>query len=317
MPARSSPPRIEIGTWPSPIVRLDRVSEETACELYVKVEDAAAWSGNKVRKLEYLLADARPSHPVVTAGVGTSVWTAAVAYYAHLLGFEAVVGLAGPVPDPLRAMYARLGTRVITARRDAALPLVALQARRVAGRAARWLPFGGSGGVGDFGSAQAGSEIAAAVADGTAPRPRAIFVASGTGGSAGGVAAGLGAAGLGATVIAVRAAPWPLGTGSLVRVRARRALRALTKVGLARPHHVLGPIEAESRFFAPGYARSNSPTDEAVALGDEAGLVVERTYGGKALAAAVAAARRGMPGPLLMLLTSPSVQVPPDLAHIR
>ena len=58
MPA--APPRIPLALAPTPIMKLDRLSRRLGVELYVKRDDLTGLleSGNKVRKLEFLVGDA-------------------------------------------------------------------------------------------------------------------------------------------------------------------------------------------------------------------------------------------------------------------
>ena len=54
-------PKVKIGFFPTPLHRLDRLSEKLGVEIYLKRDDLTGISqfgGNKMRKLEYLMADA-------------------------------------------------------------------------------------------------------------------------------------------------------------------------------------------------------------------------------------------------------------------
>ena len=54
-------PRVKLGLFPTPIHRLDRVSSLLHTNVYIKRDDltGVGLGGNKVRKLEFLLADAQ------------------------------------------------------------------------------------------------------------------------------------------------------------------------------------------------------------------------------------------------------------------
>ena len=57
-----SKPRCELGFFPTPLHRLDRLSEDLGIDLYMKRDDLTGRSlfgGNKIRKLEYLIGDVR------------------------------------------------------------------------------------------------------------------------------------------------------------------------------------------------------------------------------------------------------------------
>lgn len=54
-------PKVKLGFFPTPLHRLDRLSEKLGVEIYLKRDDLTGISqfgGNKMRKLEYLMADA-------------------------------------------------------------------------------------------------------------------------------------------------------------------------------------------------------------------------------------------------------------------
>lgn len=55
-------PKEQLGFFPTPFYRLDRLSEELGVNLFIKRDDFTGmnlFGGNKVRKLEYLLGEAK------------------------------------------------------------------------------------------------------------------------------------------------------------------------------------------------------------------------------------------------------------------
>jgi L-cysteate sulfo-lyase len=57
-------PKVQLGFFPTPLHRLDRLSEQLGVELYIKRDDftgISLFGGNKIRKLEYLIGDAEAS----------------------------------------------------------------------------------------------------------------------------------------------------------------------------------------------------------------------------------------------------------------
>jgi len=279
---------------------MDRASASLGREIWVKVEEeCGAWGGNKVRKLEFILAAAKRDRveTLVSYGAGTSNWTAALAHHAPAFTIDVVVGLAGPVPPSYRRVYEGTGATVVHSERVEALPLVRTRARLVAGRHARSIPMGGSG-YGDIGCVHVGSEIARAIEVGAAPRPDAVFVAVGTAGTAAGTSVGLAIAGHQVPVVGVKVAPWPFGT--LGRTR-RHAHRLLRRFGRNAPFDIKGDV----RFFQPGYARPNPASLEAAEIARLDGIELDGTYAAKAFASLVETARIGRGGPLLFIHTSP------------
>ncbi len=98
MPSLADYPRVELTFGPSPVHRLERLSEHLggAVEIWAKREDCnsgLAYGGNKVRKLEYLAADAleRGCDTLVSIGGVQSNHTRQVAAVAARLGLGCVL----------------------------------------------------------------------------------------------------------------------------------------------------------------------------------------------------------------------------------
>lgn len=268
-------------------------------EVWAKLEEeCGTWGGNKVRKLEYILGRARADgiRKLVSFGAGSSNWTSALAFHGTQQGFEVEVVVSGnEVPTDYRKLYAAVHVPVRQVGR-LAFPLKVARGRLRGERdGVRHLPPGGTGREGNLGSLHAGREIAVAIAAGELPRPTKIFVATGTGGTAAGLALGAAQQGLALDVVCVRVAPLPYGTVG----RARRSMRSIV------PAATSGKLERDDRFFAPGYARPNEASLEATRIASIDGLRLDETYAAKAFAALVAHARADLPGPVLFLHTSP------------
>ncbi len=86
-------PRRRLAFWPSPVHPLPRLSEELGLEVWAKRDDIAsglAFGGNKVRKLEWLAADAvaQGCDTLVSIGNVQSNHTRQVAAVAAVLGMK-------------------------------------------------------------------------------------------------------------------------------------------------------------------------------------------------------------------------------------
>lgn len=98
----ASLPRLPLGLFPTPLVRLDRLGADLGIELWMKRDDCTglALGGNKTRKLEFILADARARgyETLVTTGPVTSNHTMMTAMAARRAGFavHCVIGGARP-----------------------------------------------------------------------------------------------------------------------------------------------------------------------------------------------------------------------------
>ena len=55
-------PKVSLGFYPTPLHKLETLSQETGVNLYIKREDfsgVSLFGGNKIRKLEYILGAAK------------------------------------------------------------------------------------------------------------------------------------------------------------------------------------------------------------------------------------------------------------------
>ena len=89
--------KISLGLFPTPMYRLPNLSRELGCNLWIKRDDmnGVALGGNKVRKLEYLLADAKNQgyDLVMTTGQAQSNHAMLTAACARKLGMDCVLVL--------------------------------------------------------------------------------------------------------------------------------------------------------------------------------------------------------------------------------
>ena len=98
------PKRIPLGNLPTPIHKLETLSKDLGVELYVKRDDMTGMelSGNKVRKLEFLLAEAleKGADTVVTCGGVQSNHCRATAAACVKLGLKSHLILRTKTPAP-------------------------------------------------------------------------------------------------------------------------------------------------------------------------------------------------------------------------
>ncbi|MFB6346474.1 MAG: D-cysteine desulfhydrase family protein [bacterium] len=99
-------PRTRFATLPTPIEKAERLSEALGGpEIYVKRDDMTgrAMGGNKIRKLEYLIADAlrQDADVVVTTGGPQSNCVRSTATTAKHVGLDTVAVMYGTRPDKL------------------------------------------------------------------------------------------------------------------------------------------------------------------------------------------------------------------------
>ncbi len=168
------PRRIPIARTPTPLEPLKRLRDEWGVELYVKRDDltGSTLSGNKIRKLEYLFAEAieQGCDTVITCGAVTSNHARATAIAARTFGLECHLVLAG---DPPGAAAGNLqldllsGATVNYISRDdySARVEEILEETKAAlsqhGKKAYAIPTGGSNSTGLFGYVSAANELKA------------------------------------------------------------------------------------------------------------------------------------------------------------
>ena len=307
---RETLPRVELCRPPTPVRRLPGL--EDGRELWLKddARSAPRWGGNKPRKLEWILGDARARgrRTILTfGGLGTNHGLA-TALHAREVGIRTVLALVDqPRDEHVEAQLARIrasGARVhvthTTARTALAVPyLIARYARPY------WLPPGGSSPLGALGFVEAALELAAQIEAGELPEPEGIAIALGSGGSAAGLVAGLRLAGLRTRVHAVLVNDKLKLTESVLLRLAWRALALLERRGADVGGVDLDPgrLEIVHGFLGDGYGHPTAAADAAIRRAAETErLALEPVYTGKALAAVLAGAIPG-DGPLLFWQT--------------
>jgi D-cysteine desulfhydrase len=289
-------PHLPLSERPTPVRQLSGLG------IWVKEDGAfgsGGWGGNKVRKLEWLLPDARRRgrRSILTfGGLGTN-WGLATALYGREHGIATALALVDqPIDEHVEAQLARLaasGARIhrtrTKARTVAALPwLLARNAR--GGRPPYLLPAGGSSAVGVLGYVEAGLEIAAQVEAGLMPEPAQVVVAVGTGGTAAGLALGFQLAGLRTGVVGVVVNDQlRLDPATIARL-ARRTSALLARRGANLDGHQLDPgrLELTREEIGAGYGHRTEAGERGTAAAAADGLPLDPVYTAKAMAGLLA-----------------------------
>jgi len=305
-------PLVELAGLPTPVRRLDGLATRIgAASLWLKDDGPSSphYGGNKVRKLELLLAAARADNArtVMTFGYAGSNHATATAVHAARLGMRSISIL---LPQQ-NAAYLRKNL-LVSASVSAELheypsrialyagsALTLLRHRLREGRSPTIVAPGGSSALGTVGFVNAAFELAAQVEAGLLPMPATIYAAGGSLGTVVGLGIGLAALGAPTRVVAVRVVDERF-------VNPSRALALWRKtVALLRGHDVSFPdvgdpgdrISFRSEFFGGLYARVTPEAEEARRLAhDSEGLALDITYTAKALACLIADARAGRLG---------------------
>ena len=200
--------KLRLAHVPTPLWRNDGLDALVGAEVWVKRDDMTGGveAGNKIRKLEYLLAEARAcgAAAVVTCGGLQSNHARATAILARQLGMRAILFLrcSASLPPSTERGNAFLDAlagaeiRFITAeqyRERNALMADAAAELAAGGEQAYVIPEGGSSGLGALGYVDAMAELREQLDAGLSGAPRefdAVVHACGSGGTAAGVALG-------------------------------------------------------------------------------------------------------------------------------
>ena len=307
--ALSDHPRHPLLLGPSPVHRLERLTAHLGgAQLWAKREDCnsgIAFGGNKVRKLEYLAADAlaQGCDTLVSIGGVQSNHTRAVAGVAARLGLKCVLLQESWVDWP-DAVYDRVGNILLSRLMGADVRLVradfgigfkeswerALAEIEAAGGKPYAIPAGASDHpLGGLGFANWAREVE------EQERALAVFfdtvvVCSVTGSTQAGMIAGFAASDRPRRVIGIDASARPADTrGQVLRI----AQRTGKLLGLERD---LTPddVELDERYHAGTYGIPDEGTLEAMRLaaGLE-GMITDPVYEGKSMAGMVDLVTRG------------------------
>ena len=295
-PELSGLPYHRIGTYPSPLTPLERISRLMgASGIWVKRDDqiSRACGGNKARKLEWLLGDAlsRKAEAVLTLGVVGSNHVLATAIHGAAAGLR-VEAVTFPGPEGARAdarshVAETHGAILHHVSRGAAVPWAVARRRLFARRnKTAYIAGGGSSAIGGLGYVDAAFELAHQIAEGVMPQPTAIFVAAGTGGTLAGLVLGCRLAGLRSRVVGVRVVDRLVCNRRAVCSQANATLSLLKKRGLKARVQPIKPADFTllHHAFGDGYGIPTRASERATAALRELERVpLEPIYTGKAM----------------------------------
>lgn len=210
----NEPKRIPLGHLPTPIHKLEKLTSLfDGPELYVKRDDLTGigMSGNKVRKLEYLLADAKEqgADTLITCGGIQSNHARATAIATAQSGLTSVLILWGQrvtpydgnvLLDKLAGAEIRLVTERQYAQRIDQIMEEVAEELRGQGRRPYVIPEGGSNPMGVWGYIRASQEIADQLEE-MALQIDVVVTAVGSGGTQAGLLVGGKLCGLGPRVV--------------------------------------------------------------------------------------------------------------------
>lgn len=294
-------PRTPLVTLPTPLDVAARLGDALGLDLFIKRDDLTGLGlgGNKLRKLEFILAEALAAgaDTLMTTGGAQSNHARLTAAVAARAGLSCELFLKG---EPTST---RIGNLLLDTLFGAEIHFcgvigydeidarMAARAEELAkaGRKAVAIPLGGATGIGTLGYVVAFRELLDQVAAVRGDRPMTVVVAGGTGSTAAGLI--LGAAQWAPTTrFLVVSASWK--SDILTAEIHRCAADSAALLGLPEPS--LDGVEVTDAFVGPGYAQ---PSEAGIAAilktARTEGIVLDATYTGKAMSGLVAMAAAG------------------------
>ncbi len=303
-------PRLPLGTFPTPLVALERLSVHLGVDLWMKRDDCTgvALGGNKTRKLEYVLADARARgfSSIVTPGPLTSNHTMMTAAACRRAGFDVHCVVAGAAPASAAGWSGNLllldylGAHLHFVPMDFANPgpddgaRIDLRCREVTSATGGYfVPGGGTMPAAEPGYMQCIAEIAAQ-RDGRFDFDH-VVVAYGTGSTVTGLLLGLALGGFAARV-------HPIAIGTRYAVEAAFRMTPPATLFLESAAHFALPLTAADvppheivyGFGEEGYGVPNRGSDDAMRLmATTEGYFLDTVYTAKAFAGLCGLVARG------------------------
>lgn len=292
-----TPPRITLAQTPTPLQHLERLSNHLGVDFWMKRDDMTGdigLSGNKVRKLEYLMAEAldRGATHVLTTGGPQSNHARATAAVCARLGLQCVLVLAGTEPEGRTGnllLDELFGAEIrfpgaVTAEDQARCLAEAAAELESAGARPYVVPVGGSTPLGALGSYHCYAEIT-----GTLPGEAWVCCATGSGGTHAGLI--LGAALHGKAIRVQGFSVWQPAS-YLEPVTAEIVRGAAALMGVPAPE---AQVNVDGAYLGPRYGKASPAGLEAIRLlARLEGIVMDHVYTGKAMAGVLDYVRKGL-----------------------
>lgn len=265
--------------------------------IWIKRDDlsAADYGGNKIRKLDLLLARAAADgkRDLVTFGYSGSNFVAATAWHGRKLDLRTHAFLlpqtdAPYVADNL-ATGLHCGAELRVGRSERSVVAQALTASlRIAatsGHMPRWIPPGGSTPLGAIGFVNAAFELREQINAGLLPVPQRIYVAFSSMGTVAGLSIGLALAGLPTRIEAVQVVGAEFASRDKLDLLVRRTLALLRSADPAAMPPRIAEVAIRTEFFGERYAVASPQTKAAMQRFEQASAAhSDSAYSGKALA---------------------------------
>jgi len=295
-------PRFRLLNLNTPVERLDRLRHAIpgAPQLWIKRDDLTGYlgGGNKLRKLEYVLADAlsQGATTIVTTGSITSNLARTTALTARRLGLKCELILSGGDPQAARANWRVAELLDVKIHRVAASSERARRMGEVAheleerGERVYQIPLGASNEVGSFGMVSAFEELGIQQLE-IGEQFDAIIFATSSGGTQAGLEVGKRLFNYRHLQLLGISADDPAQT---IRENALAAIEPMLSLLGQSEQPVADDLYVDDSFIGEGYSIPTNESQEALRLFAETeGILLDPVYSGKAAAGLIAYCREG------------------------
>jgi len=304
--------RISLGFYPTPFHRLDNLSDLLNISLYIKREDFSGQSlfgGNKIRKLEYILGDAKAqgTEYVLTYGATQSNHAMQTTAACRKIGLKPILYLLAIVEsDEAHPRSNLLLDRILDAEvyvvkkhpgesneeagaRMAQLGKAHIDRLRAEGRVCYEVPKGGSSAIGTAGFIRGYVELQEQL-DHAGIEADFLYHATGTGSTMAGLAAGKKVLKANTKIVSVEVMRHPAEYAASCAKLGNEALAWLGMPALLEPED----FNLDPDYYAPGYEIPNEAGTRGIkTLAVNEGLLVDPVYSGKAFGAMLDHVRTG------------------------
>ena len=301
-------PKTELGFFPTPLYKLNKLSEALGIELYIKRDDFTGsnlFGGNKTRKLEYLIGKAQADgcDHVFTYGAVQSNHAMQTIWAAAKNGIRPVVYLAAIVPIDENDIKANLLLDRIfdaeihiidplegesfmdTERRSFEIAKEHIKRLEAEGHKCMNIPVGGADETGTLGYIGGITELYEQ-ADAMGVEFDYLYHATGSGGTMAGLMAGRNLLGRSTVIRSISAMEQGR---SYAKHAASLSNGALALMGVGSDEEPLvkpEDFDPDLNYYAPGYECPNEATTKAIKLlAKTEGILVDPVYSGKAFSA--------------------------------
>lgn len=300
-------PKTDLGFFPTPLYKLEKLSEQLDIELYIKRDDFTGsnlFGGNKTRKLEYLIGKAKAEgcDHVFTYGAVQSNHAMQTIWAASKNGIKPVVYLAAIVPIDENDIKANLLLDRIfdaeihiidpledesfmdTEKRSFKMGEEHIKRLEAEGHKCMNIPVGGADETGSLGYIGGITELFEQ-ADASGVEFDYLYHATGSGGTMAGMMAGRNLLGRKTVIRSISA--MEIGR-SYAKHAASLSNGALELMGIPSDEPLVKAedFEPNDNYYAPGYEIPNEATTKAIKLlAKTEGILVDPVYSGKAFSA--------------------------------